>query len=257
MATYAQDMVRTRTVSGVLSGSAHFGPAPPVLDSVTGAPYSAEETDTTVQTLVDGTHITRENRTRKVYRDSAGRTRTERPLMAAVARRQKTDVPVIIEILDPVEHVKYTLDTINKVAHKQTVAAPEREHSAKRTAPRADAAAAPKQPSGEDTPQQTNEKLDPQTIEGLQVEGNRHTVTYPTGFDGNDQPIKEVNESWWSPELKVEVLSTRNDPRNGESTHKLINISRSEPDPGLFSPPVDYTVVEEKGEFMMKWGAEN
>jgi hypothetical protein len=65
-----------------------------------------------------------------------------------------------------------------------------------------------------------------------------------------------VHERWWSPELKVTVLSMNTDPRSGDSTLKLINLSRSEPDPSLFVPPADYSVVEEKGDFTIKWGAE-
>jgi hypothetical protein len=240
MAAFAQDSIQTTgTVWSAFAGSAHFAAADAIHGGVKGAPYSADETDITVQTLADGTHITRENGKRKVYRDSAGRTRVERPLMAGIARRQKAEAPVIVEIVDPVEHVKYTLDTANKIAHKQAVAAPERERAVKRTAPRADAAAAPKQPAGEDAPQTTFEKLDPQTIEGLQLEGNRHSVIYPAGYDGNDQPIKEVDESWWSPELKVTVLSTRNTPAV-ETTHTNSSTSCAASPIPLFSrrPPI-------------------
>ena len=254
IAAFAQDSGHTSVNAGVFSGSVHFSAPPPELHGQTGAPYSAEETYTSVQTLADGTHITRESSSRKLYRDSAGRTRTERPLVIA-SRHQKVDVPMIVEITDPVERVRYTLDTVNKVAHKQAI--PERDRAVKRTAPLPDAAAARPQPSAEDAPQSSNEKLEPQTMEGLQVEGTRHTIVYPTGFEGNDRPIKVVNESWWSPELEVTVLDTRNDPRFGETTNKLINIDRSEPDPSLFLPPANYTVVEEKGDFTFKWGSES
>jgi hypothetical protein len=272
MAAFAQDSVQTGVNAGVFSGSAHFGAAPPAQRSqaVAGAPYSAEEIGTTVQTLADGTRITRENSTRKLYRDSAGRTRTERPLLGAVARRQKAEAPVIIEIIDPVEHVKYTLDSVNKVAHKQAMAAREGEHAAVKTAPEmvvtmsgagSSAAAgvgsaAPAQEAGEDAPKNTREKLEDQTMEGLLVKGTRLTKVYPTGSEGNDRPFTVVHETWRSPELKVIVLSTDNDPRFGETTRKLTNINRSDPDPSLFLPPADYSVVEEKGEFTIKWGSE-
>lgn len=272
MAAVAQDSVQTSVSSGFYSGSAHFGAAAPMQRGqvVAGAPYSAEETSTTVQTLADGTHITRENSTRKLYRDSAGRTRTERPLMGGVARKQKSEAPVIIEIVDPVEQVKYTLDSVNKVAHKQAMAAPE---ALKRKAPTTatmtatmsgagsvtlagGGSGAPAQAVAEDAPKNTHEKLENQNMEGLLVEGTRFTTVYPAGSEGNDRPFSVVHESWRSPELKVMVLSTDNDPRSGESTRKLVNIDRSEPDPSLFLPPADYTVVEEKGEFTIKWGSE-
>ena len=40
-------------------------------------PFSAEITTTDVQTLADGTHITKPGSTIKTYRDSLGRARTE------------------------------------------------------------------------------------------------------------------------------------------------------------------------------------
>lgn len=251
MAAVAQDTVYTSVSSGVYSGSAHFGAPPPEVQAVAGAPYSAEETLTMIQTLADGTHLTRLSSTRKLYRDAAGRTRTERSLPGA-SRKQKADVPVIVEITDPVEHVRYTFDSVNQVAHKQALAAPERDHAVKRTAPRA----APGQPAGDDAPQFSHQKLESQNMEGLLVEGTRFTTVYPAGSEGNDRPITVVRENWFSAELQVTVLSTDNDPRNGESTRKLVNIDRGEPDPSLFLPPATYTVVEEKGDFTIQWGSE-
>jgi uncharacterized membrane protein (UPF0136 family) len=80
MGAFAQDSSHSSVSGGVFSGSAHFSAAPLELhgQAVAGAPYSAEEISSMVQTLADGTHITRTIPTRKLYRDSAGRTRTER-----------------------------------------------------------------------------------------------------------------------------------------------------------------------------------
>lgn len=66
-----------------------------------------------------------------------------------------------------------------------------------------------------------------------------------------------MHERWYSPELKLEVMNIQNDPRYGQTTFKLTNINRGEPDPSLFQPPADYQVVEEKGDFTIKWGSEN
>jgi len=77
----------------------------------------------------------------------------------------------------------------------------------------------------------------------------RFTSTIPVGAQGNDRPLVSTTESWYSPELKTTALSTRSDPRNGESTTKLTNISRAEPDAALFLPPAGYQVVDEKDSF--------
>jgi hypothetical protein len=88
------------------------------------------------------------------------------------------------------------------------------------------------------------EQLGSQTIEGVVAEGARVTFTIPAGKIGNDRPIVTVNERWYSPELQTVVLSKNSDPRMGETTYRLTNIDRSEPDPSLFQVPADYTVDE-------------
>jgi hypothetical protein len=88
------------------------------------------------------------------------------------------------------------------------------------------------------------ESLGAQTIEGVEAEGTRVTFTIAAGKIGNERPIVTVNERWYSPELQTVVLSKNSDPRMGETTYRLTNISRGEPDPSLFQVPADYTVKE-------------
>jgi len=91
------------------------------------------------------------------------------------------------------------------------------------------------------------ESLGAQTIEGVAAEGTRVTFTIPAGKIGNERPIVTVNERWYSPELQTVVLSKNSDPRMGETTYRLNNIYRGEPDPSLFQVPADYTVNENQG----------
>ena len=95
-------------------------------------------------------------------------------------------------------------------------------------------------------PTSTHEKLGEQTIEGVVADGTRSSTTWPVGSQGNDRPITDTTEAWYSRELKESVLSKRNSPQFGEYVMKLINISRAEPDAALFLPPPDYTMVEDK-----------
>jgi TonB family protein len=88
------------------------------------------------------------------------------------------------------------------------------------------------------------EELGKQAIEGVECEGRREVTTIPAGAVGNERPIEMVNETWYSPELKMMILSKRNDPRFGESTYRVTNISRSEPDAALFQVPSEYTIVD-------------
>jgi hypothetical protein len=51
-----------------------------------------------------------------------------------------------------------------------------------------------------------------------------------------------VSEEWFSPELQVLVLTKHSDPRVGETTYRLGNISRTEPAKSLFELPAGYTI---------------
>jgi hypothetical protein len=74
------------------------------------------------------------------------------------------------------------------------------------------------------------------------------TTIYPVGFLGNDKPVTTVTETWASHEIGMPVLTRTSDPRRGESTMKLTNISRAEPDPSLFQPPAGYQIVDQSGQ---------
>lgn len=229
-------------------------PALPVRPSViTGVPYSAEEVFDRTQTLADGTRITQRTRVTKFFRDSEGRTRNERPMFMG-AREASEDV-MIVEISDPVSGFRYVLDPYNHIAHR--FSPPEKPNEPTRYSQQANAASSRTTSStsvrtvvsaAPARPEVTTESLGTQTIEGVSVEGTRMTTTVAVGEIGNDRPIVSVRESWFSPDLKVVVLSKTSDPRMGESTMKLRNIDRTEPDPALFRAPADYQLVDESGD---------
>lgn len=93
-------------------------------------------------------------------------------------------------------------------------------------------------------PNVKTEKLGTRLIEGVEAEGTRTTVTIPAGQIGNELPLDTVSERWYSNELKTVVLTTRKDPRNGETTYKLTNLRRGEPARQSFEVPSDYKVSE-------------
>jgi hypothetical protein len=94
---------------------------------------------------------------------------------------------------------------------------------------------------------EVKEQLGKQTIEGVEAEGTRTTVTIPAGEIGNERAIEIVSERWFSPELQVVVMTRHSDPRTGETTYKLTNINRAEPAKSLFEVPSDYTIKETPG----------
>lgn len=194
--------------------------------TVKGAPYSATAVSETIQTLGDGTKITRKT-TSAVYRDSEGRTRQEQTFSNIGPFAATGEAPRLIFINDPVAGVNYQLDPRNHTARKMVL--------------RGGPPAAPKPPSSSKA---KTESLGKQVIEGVEAEGTRSTITIPAGEIGNDRAIEIVSERWYAPSLQIVVLSKHRDPWMGEHTYRLTNLNRSEPDHTLFELPSDYTVKE-------------
>ena len=256
-----------RPVNGSFGGSATFGSRPSGAPVITGASYSGEQVAESVQILTDGTRITRKlpGQNQKMYRDFAGRTRAERAMFPG----SPTGIPnplrdvIVSEIYDSIAGFRYTLDSINHVAHRQKVQ-PFPPAGAKPPAtPVPPTLSAPVQasnagpvPGGDGRPRPTisSESVGTQLINGVQAEGRRTIETIPAEAQGNDRPITVVSETWYSPELKITVLTKRSDPRSGETTVQILNLSRVEPDPFLFTVPPDYSIVDESGPFTIKFG---
>jgi hypothetical protein len=211
---------------------------------VTGAPFTAQAVTQTTQTLSTGTHISR-NLTATLYRDSEGRTRRDETMGGAGplassggAKRQ------MVLIHDPVAAAAYALNPQNKTAHK--MAFNPAAHAGGRHPASEDATASAAAPAGRGqhfAGTVKTESLGTQVIDGLTVEGTRHTMTIPAGAAGNDQAIESVSERWYSSDLQVVVKSVHTDPRFGQTTYQLTNIQRNEPSAALFQVPADYSVT--------------
>jgi len=91
------------------------------------------------------------------------------------------------------------------------------------------------------TPTDTRiEPLGAKQIAGVTANGTRTTRT----VSGGDKPIVIVSETWFSPELNTNVLTSTDDGEAGHSVMKLVNITLAEPDAQLFQIPPGYTVKE-------------
>ena len=250
---------------------------------VKGAPYSAEGVTETVQTLGDGNRIIN-RMTTMLYRDSEGRTRREQTLKAFGIVGTGEEPLKTVFINDPVSGVTFSLDSRSHTAHKSVpfkfelgskkiegqhfefkvaqgassgnviVTAPIGALPGTRaTHPPVDQftlrteAGAPETfflRSRSNNANEVKENLGKQSIEGVEAEGTRTTVTIPAGEIGNERAIEIVSERWYSPELQLVVMTRHSDPRFGETTYKLTNISRAEPAKSLFEVPADYTIKE-------------
>jgi len=252
---------------------ATFSPPRNPVRAVTGAPYSAEQvigrelilesgTDLGVPDIWDNpsgfgiprifsgrTYVSHERQGIRIYRDSAGRTRTESPFFSG--SNPPPDAPMNIEIDDVVEGYRYILDTENRVAHRSVLAAV----------------------PGPDLPplwrcadRSAFKSLGTRTIEGVRAEGRKtaHVLSEgrrPGGY-ATGQPYgpsvsyigvqAASSEEWYSTDLKAAVLTKSFTPRRGDETMPLKNVSRAEPDPSLFQVPPGYKVVDETGPFTIK-----
>ncbi len=227
---------------------------------VKGAPYSAEAVNETIQTLADGNRIVQRS-SEMQYRDNDGR-----------ERREETSAMSAIFISDPVTGERYTLHPEAKTAEKGPLGAlhvttdggnaffyingaaagvPGGRSGggqiatvrlrASEEATKAAIIAGIRTAAG--SSDSKVEQLGSMYFEGVQAQGTRTTTTIPAGEIGNERPINIVDETWFSPDLKMTVMSKHTDPRMGETTFQLKSINRSSPPPYLFEVPSDYNVI--------------
>jgi hypothetical protein len=185
---------------------------------VAGRPLAASEERHTLHVLGDGTRI-ENTQTDKFYRDDAGRSRLE---------TQNGEV----FILDPVQGITAEITAGGLKVHHN----PGQIHDgAKDDAGKLK----PKTESPSTGQAHDDEDLGYQSVNGVIAHGTRSTTVIPAGQIGNDRPIRIVNERWYSSDLQMNVRTIHSDPRFGETTYQLTNISQGTPDPALFKIPQD------------------
>jgi hypothetical protein len=254
----------------------------PFEKAMRGAPYSADSVIESSQTLADGNRISRkttgsvyrdgEGRTRR---------EEEVTLTAMTPNGPVSGLRKTMSIVDPIAGFSYSLDPERKIAwrtpigganaimgkmeasmveiqrkietEKTMMAADEKKKAAidemkvRSAEPAARAGAGGTAVGrgsfgGREFAVASDAPLEHRTIEGIAVEGRKTTTVIPAGQIGNEQPITITSEEWRSPELNLLVLTKHSDPRSGESSYRLMNIIRAEPDTSLFMVPADYTV---------------
>ena len=244
------------------------------MKSVPDAPYQGEAVTESVMTLADGNRIVKKTATR-VYRDSAGRTRKE----TIGADGQVTSVFITDPIgktnyaLDPASQTasRTAVYYFTHVSGEPAAAGGTISHA---TGAGQGGGTLTVTTSSSTNPSTTRthevqksvivtageggvfkvdsfnsakgdvvkEDLGEQTVEGVLAKGTRTTTTIPAGALDNEQPIRIVSEEWFSQELQVLVLTKHSDPRVGDTTYRLVNVSRTEPARSLFELPAGYTI---------------
>ena len=246
-------------------------------EQVAGVPYSAEAVTTIVQSLADGNRIVRESKA-QISRDGKGRTRREQGLAMfgpLVGGANGAGEQRHVQISDPETKTTIMLDLENKIAHRMPapqfrlmqepggaiagggrnvevehfeMALPPPPGSGGRGSggPGAGYVAFSSHAvlAGGGSAKPIVEDLGKQFMEGVSAEGTKTTMTIPAGQIGNELPIHVISERWFSPELKILVMSRQSDPRFGETSYRLTNITRGEPSPDLFDVPSDFKVFD-------------
>jgi len=211
--------------------------------TVTGAPVTATFTTQTSETLGDGNKI-KHNTSGTFTRNGAGSTRQDvtLPAIGPWATSGQTP-PHVVLIHDVTANVLYTLDP-DKLTARQFVPPNWRNGSNGGPAGQANGGTGPGfgRKNSSDT---VTSSLGTQTQDGLLLQGTRTTRTVPAGAIGNDNPIQITVDRWYSPDLQMNVIIKRTDPRTGETVFQLTNIQRQEPDPSLFQVPSSYTIQQD------------
>jgi hypothetical protein len=273
-AAAAQPPPELPVTGGVILQSFEFN------EPVTGAPYSAEARTEIVQTLADGNRIVRQT-SASIARDSRGRIRREQTL-AAVGPMMVANEQPTVTISDPESGIFYVLDPLMQVAVRHrtpqtqtfTAAVPPDGTGMLRTFRRE----GPGMPGGvtasakgaffgvtassgepawgdvmigargaQGAPAVKTESLGRREIEGVTAEGTRTTITIPAGAIGNERALESTSERWFSPDLRIVILSDSLDPRFGKTTYQLTRVIRNEPESELFEVPAGYRVVDGGG----------
>jgi hypothetical protein len=198
--------------------------------TVPNKPFSAEETIEWTR-LTDGQGTLVSHLTARIVRDSQGRLYRERHgFVPAGSDRQSPLQETYIS--DPAAH---TLTTCIPLQRTCTITD---------FKPQIMLADAPVGPFDKGRRNLTRESLGNDTTLGLSVVGTRDTVTIAPGTIGNDASLTITTDLWKSPDLEIDLVVRRQDPREGIQSIHLSNLSRGEPDAQIFNTPDGYTIKD-------------
>ena len=208
-----------------------------VIPPMTSAPFTAMLDTEWVKYMSDGGTMTLINR-RRIARDGKGRIYEERWMLVPKSGKFKSSMSAI-QIADPRTHVVYTCMMDGR--HICTGS----EYN--------DKAVAAKVIRGSRSMQLPNnegfvnhEDLGNGSLEGVDTVGTRTTTTYNAGVLGNDDPFEIQRETWYSPQLGINLLSKIADPRSGTQTFTISEITVGEPDAKLFELPDGFHAVDQR-----------
>jgi hypothetical protein len=208
--------------------------APLTFPPKTNAPFMAVAKTTWVRNLPDGSTITTQNE-RVVTRDAEGRIFQERRTFTPVPDVQDQKSEAYVNVYsDPVEHTLYncrlTMRTCDLFSYYEPADAP--------------LTPAGLQPDG--VTFLTRENLGVDTIQGIEVQRSREVYTHYVTTIGNTKTVLRTIEYWYSPALGVNVKVVRHDPRDGDQTLWLSDISMQQADAETYKPPAGFHIIDHR-----------
>jgi hypothetical protein len=276
--TMAEDLAKIQ-LDAALTKLQVIGMQGGIMSMIKGAPYSGEQITENTQILGDGTRIHNES-AMKVYRDSQGRVRRETPDMISIFDPVAgvgytlnphtftgSKMQVSVSVKGAPNSYSYSASASSADGKMAQVYIGTKTSTV--TSDRAEAgwdavrgdgvgagfgagggvfysAAGPNIAFSKALARGKAESLGSQTMEGVNVQGERRTHTIEAGEIGNDRAISTIDEHWYSPDLQLDVMTKHSDPRSGEQTTRLVDIRRGDPDASLFQVPASYTINEGK-----------
>jgi len=197
---------------------------------VPNAAFTATVNTEWIRQLPDGSNITLKNH-RTVARDANGRVFEERRFFVPDDGKRESTV-YQIEISDPAARERYICRVAERVCRLEQFVAYEFKSKA--------AAGASTTPGAAGV-----ENLGTQNVSGLETIGSRETHLIETATYGNEAPILERKEFWYSPQLGINLITRRQDPRfSSQQNFEVTNIALGEPDAKLFEPPSGYKILD-------------
>jgi hypothetical protein len=198
------------------------------------APFSATAVTLWVRTLPDGSTVSSQNE-RPVARDSDGRVYQQRATFVPLPRTAGVESRAYAaDYDDPVEHKWYHCMPEAKICNLFGFYAP------------AKTAILPAGLQPDKTTFITRENLGVESLAGLEVQHSRETTTLYSGAVGNTRTFLRMCEYWYSPALGINIKVKRHDPRDGDQTLWLKDVSLSEPEPERFKIPADFRIVDHR-----------
>jgi hypothetical protein len=211
--------------------------------AIVAAPFSAVGITEITRQSADGNQFSRTS-TYHFYRDTQGRTRTERELRLARlnANGEQAQLP-LIEIRDTVSNELIMLNPRVKTALTDKQVHFHTSEPAS-TMPRVFAEFGGIRIGAHDRGWSAPVSLGETSMDGLNAIGTRQVYTIAAGSKfGNQKAVSITVEQWYSPALGMILSRTGTASSGGQSSYHLEQIVQAEPDASLFTIPPDYRKI--------------